>query len=204
MISKGASITIAVVALLIFAGMTYFTIEKTSASVALSEKGYLNVTMLELDGRTVNATPESRIAYIDSSNESITVTLKIVTNGTSIYLFDISPVNNTTTTWNNITEINTFNNATYNVIYSNGTQKSVYYYPKSAIIDNYIRYNISNPTGQNETIYVNLTLGVLEPGYSAMKTSGYPPHVYPYTVKLIATSNNGGGGGTGFAVLKIP
>lgn len=203
MISKSASITIAVVALVIFAGITYFTIENTSASVSLSEKGYLNATLFELNGKPVNNSLESRFAPVGKDNQSIVIGLKIVTNGSSVYVFDISPVNNNTATWNNVTQITKFDNATYNIIYSNGSKKAVYYYPQSNVMNNYIRYNISNPTGTNETVYVNLTLSVMPSGFKAMNTSLPPTEIYPYTVKIIATSDNGGGGGTGFAVIKI-
>ncbi len=203
MMSKSISMTIAVVVLLVFAGMTYFTIEKTSANVSLSEKGYLNVTLLDINGKQVNSSPESKMASIYNSNDTITTELMIITNSTSIYLFDVSPLNNTTNTWTNTTEISMFDNATYNIIYANGSKTPVYYYPKLAVTSNYIRYNITNPNGLNETVYINLTLSVNQKGFNEMKQSSPYPEIYPYVVRIIGISSNGGGAGTGFAIIKF-
>ncbi|MCL4421392.1 MAG: hypothetical protein M1477_06855 [Candidatus Thermoplasmatota archaeon] len=203
MMSKSISMTIAVVVLLVFAGMTYFTIEKTSANVSLSEKGYLNVTLLDINGKQVNSSPESKMAPIYNSNDTITTELMVITNSTSIYLFDVSPLNNTTNTWTNTTEISMFDNATYNIIYANGSKTPVYYYPKLAVTSNYIRYNITNPNGLNETVYINLTLSVNQKGFNEMKQSSPYPEIYPYVVRIIGISSNGGGAGTGFAIIKF-
>ena len=203
MMSKSISMTIAVVVLLVFAGMTYFTIEKTSANVSLSEKGYLNVTLLDINGKQVNSSPESKMTPVFNSNDTITTELMVITNSTSIYLFDVSPLNNTTDTWTNTTEISMFDNATYNIIYANGSKTPVYYYPKLAVTSNYIRYNITNPNGLNETVYINLTLSVNQKGFNEMKQSSPYPEIYPYVVRIIGISSNGGGAGTGFAIIKF-
>ena len=204
MMSKSISMTIAVVVLLVFAGMTYFTIEKTSANVSLSEKGYLNVTLLDINGKQVNSSPESKMAPIYNSNDTITTELMVITNSTSIYLFDVSPLNNTTNTWTNTTEISMFDNATYNIIYANGSKTPVYYYPKLAVTSNYIRYNITNPDSLNETVYINLTLSINQKGFNEMKQSNPMQGIInPYITKIIGISSNGGGGGTGFAIIKL-
>lgn len=203
MMSKSISMTIAVVVLLVFAGMTYFTLEKTSANVSLSEKGYLNVTLLDINGKQVNSSPESKMTPVFNSNDTITTELMVVTNSTSIYLFDVSPLNNTTNTWTNTTEISMFDNATYNIIYANGSKTPVYYYPKLAVTSNYIRYNITNPDSLNETVYINLTLSINQKGFNEMKQSSQYPDIYPYVVRIIGISSNGGGAGTGFAIIKF-
>lgn len=204
MMSKSISMTIAVVVLLVFAGMTYFTIEKTSATVSLSEKGYLNVTLLDINGKQVNSSQESQIASVFNSNDTITIGLKVVTNSTSIYLFDVSPLNNTTNTWTNTTEISMFDNATYNIIYTNGSKTPVYYYPKLTVTSNYIRYNITNPDSLNETVYINLTLSIDPKGFDKMNPSNPMQGIInPYITKIIGISSNGGGGGTGFAIIKV-
>ncbi|MEM0136328.1 MAG: hypothetical protein QXU18_14075 [Thermoplasmatales archaeon] len=205
MISKSTGITIAVVVLVIFAGVAYFTIEKTSASVSISEKGYMNVTLLDINRKAVNSSHESQMALIANSSENITLELKVVTNGTSVYVFDVSPVNNTSETWNNVTEISGFSNASYEMINSNSSLTPVHYYANSKVTDNYIRYNITNPTGTNETVYMNVTLNETERGFSQMNRSNLsnPAEIYPYVVKIIGFSDNGGAGGTGFAVIKI-
>ena len=204
MMSKSISMTIAVVVLLVFAGMTYFTIEKTSANVSLSEKGYLNVTLLDINGKQVNSSPESKMTPVFNSNDTITTELMVITNSTSIYLFDVSPLNNTTNTWTNTTEISMFDNATYNIIYANGSKTPVYYYPKLAFTSNYIRYNITNPDSLNETVYINLTLSINQKGFNEMKQSNPMQGIInPYITKIIGISSNGGGGGTGFAIIKL-
>lgn len=101
------SVVIAVVVLVIFSYITYFTINNSSASVSGSStptQGYLKV---------VNDTQQ--LYMVTNTTESIQFNMTVYTSASSVYVYDISPLNNSSAVWVNLTSLGPDNYEQYSV-----------------------------------------------------------------------------------------
>ncbi|HLH85542.1 MAG TPA: hypothetical protein VKU79_01595 [Thermoplasmataceae archaeon] len=115
MLSRKTSLVIAIVILVVFAGLVYTTVEKStgaiSTNVALST-GYLKVEN--------NTKP---IYFITNNTSYIEFNMTVLTTASQIYVYDISPLNNTSYVWTNLTSLGKQNYELLNI--TNGTTVTV-------------------------------------------------------------------------------
>lgn len=105
------SAVIAVVVLVVFSFIAYSIIDHSSASVSTNStptQGYLAV---------VNDTQQ--LYFVSNTTESLQFNITVYTTATTIYVYDISPLNNTSAVWVNLTSLGPDNYKQYNV--QNGT-----------------------------------------------------------------------------------
>lgn len=111
MITRRQSIVIGVVFLLVFIGIAYETLNSAS-STSLS---------VSTAGSSMNVTYNGPEVYeITNETTSISLNFSVVSPATTAYIYDVAPLNNTTSIWQNITYLNNRGNyMTYPLV--NGT-----------------------------------------------------------------------------------
>ncbi|MHB8560906.1 MAG: hypothetical protein ACYDAP_07060 [Thermoplasmataceae archaeon] len=172
MISGKLSVVFAIIILVAFGSMAYVTIEKSSADANLSESslgGYIKV---------VNST--SPVYFITNSTTEMNISFTIQSNSPTVYIYDISPLsNNTSSPMNslNITELN----------------RTVYPY-------NYME--IQNAT--NSTTMVTLNLFFNSSVVAKMNNTINPSDPSVYVVKIVLINGKEAGTGFGFGLIKTP
>lgn len=167
MLGKTGAIAVAVVAIVLFAGMTYFTLEKSKPNLNLVSAGYMSVR---------NDTQS--VYFVSTATKQIQLNFTIFSSvvPTSVFMFDISPLNNSSavTTWQNLTYLGQ-NGANYEKlsVTANGTAFSVALMLNDSAVG---LMKISNPA--NGTFY-------------------------PYVVKIIFISSGINFGGFGLALVRV-
>ncbi|WP_188680208.1 hypothetical protein [Thermogymnomonas acidicola] len=173
MISPKVSVVIAVVAILIFGGLTYTVAKEASSStsISISSSGVLSITP-ELTPDSVykvNSTTELPVYYVLPGMQYIWLNFTMNSTAPTVYVYDISPLNNTSTSWVNLTYFN----------------KTEYPY-------NYITISNANGTG----IKVSHRLYINESAYGMMKPDT------PYVVRIILISSQDKATGLGLILIK--
>jgi hypothetical protein len=164
MISLKAGIAVSIAALIVFGGVAYLTLNASTPSLSLKPTGYFSV-----DNHT------AKEYFVNSSTQEIDINFTVYSNVVPIdaYIYDISPINNTSAIWTNITSLNGTNNYDHITIAANGT-----------------------------IVYLQLTVNqsaVSRMKASDPLTGAF----YPYIVQIIVISSNDNAGGFGFALLRI-
>ncbi len=106
-----SSMAIAVVVLVVFSIITYSVIAESNSSgsnTSSFKQGYLKVS---------NDTKQ--LYYLSNTTQSIQFNITVYTTTTSIFVYDISPLNNSSAVWTNITTLGPDNYGKYPV--QNGT-----------------------------------------------------------------------------------
>lgn len=94
--TKG-SLVIAVAVLIVFSYLAYSTIEKSTSNVSGSTtvtEGYLSV---------VNDT--QKLYFVSNETTYVQFNMTVYTSAPSVYIYDISPLNNTSAVWVNLTSL---------------------------------------------------------------------------------------------------
>jgi len=164
MISLKAGIAISVAALIMFGSVAYFTLDASTPSLTLSSTGFFSIH---------NNT--SKEYFVSNSTSELSINFTVYSNvlPTDIYVYDISPINNTSTKWVNITSLNGLNNFEHVTITSNGT-----------------------------LVELNLTVNQSAVSQMKL-SDPLAGQFYPYIVQIIVISGNDNAGGFGFALLRI-
>lgn len=172
MISGKLSVLFAVIILVAFGTMAYVTIEKSSSDANLSGAslgGYIKV---------VNDT--SPVYYITNGTTELKINFTLQSNSPTVYVYDISPLsNNTSSPLNalNITEFNT----------------SLFPY-------NYMK--ITNATNSTTTVTINLFLNSTV--VSKMESTTNPRDPVVYIVRIVLINGKDAASGFGFGLIKLP
>ena len=164
MISLKAGIAISVAALIVFGGVAYFTLNASTPSLTLSSTGYFSV-----DNHT------SKEYFVSNATSELNINFTVYSNVLPIdmFIYDISPLNNTSASWVNITSMNGTNNYEHVTITANGT-----------------------------IVQLNLTLNQSAVSQMKM-SDPLAGEFYPYIVQIIVISGNDNAGGFGFALFRV-
>ncbi len=178
MLSSKASISIGIVILILFSGVAYETIEHSSSSTTVSvSPGFLNVTP-ELSPSINFTNPATNVTYplfyLLPTTQYIYLNFSMKSSSSTVYLYDISPLNNTTSVWLNLTSFNQTEYPHNFVTISNASSTLKSYSHKLYI--NKTAYEKMNPT-----------------------ISMYHPEIYHALIILISSNGNS----TGFPILFI-
>jgi hypothetical protein len=172
MISGKLSVLFAVIILVAFGTMAYVTIEKSSSDANLSGAslgGYIKV---------VN---ETKPFYtITNETKEISINFTLQSNSPAVYVYDIDPLsNNTSSPLNslNITEFNT----------------SLYPY-------NYME--ITNTTNSTTSMTINLYFNSTVVSMMNLTTNPRDPAVY--IVKIVLINGKDAAAGFGFGLIRVP
>ncbi|MCL4330014.1 MAG: hypothetical protein M1533_03320 [Candidatus Thermoplasmatota archaeon] len=164
MISKKVTAFITVLSVVLMTFLTVGTLYETHPSISLSTNGYLDV-----DNHT-----EQYYAVTDNTSQLV-INFTIYTSSPTLYIYDISPINNTSAVWQNLTCFNS----------------SVYPH-------NYIKTSVSNGT------LISLTLMLNSSAVRQMKLSNPSAgEVSPYIVKILIFNGAMAATGFGFALLRV-
>lgn len=172
MISGKLSVLFAVIILVAFGTMAYVTIEKSSADANLSGSalgGYIKV---------VNNTK----SYYCISNESkgLSINFTLQSNSPVVYVYDIDPLSNNTTSPLNALNITEFNTTLYP--------------------DNYMK--ITNATNSTTPMTIHLYFNSTVVSKMAITTNQSHPTVY--IVKIVLINGKDAATGFGFGLIRIP
>ena len=164
MISLKAGIAISVAALIVFGGVAYFTLNASTPSLTLSSTGYFSV-----DNHT------SKEYFVSNATSELNINFTVYSNVLPIdmFIYDISPLNNTSASWVNITSMNGTNNYEHVTITANGT-----------------------------IVQLNLTVNQSAVSQMKM-SDPLAGEFYPYIVQIIVISGNDNAGGFGFALFRV-
>ena len=164
MISLKAGIAISVAALIVFGGVAYFTLNASTPSLTLSSTGYFSI-----DNHT------SKEYFVSNATSELNINFTVYSNILPIdmYVYDISPLNNTSANWVNITSMNGTNNYEHLTITANGT-----------------------------LVQLNLTVNQSAVSQMKM-SDPLAGEFYPYIVQIIVISGNDNAGGFGFALFRV-
>lgn len=164
MISLKAGIAISIAALIVFGGVAFFTLNASSPSLSLKSVGYFSIE---------NNT--SKEYFISNSSSTLSINFTAYSNvlPMDMYVYDISPINNTSANWVNITSLNGSQNYDHVTINSNGTQVELNLTLNQTAIS---QMKISNPLADQ---------------------------FYPYIVQIIVISGNDNAAGFGFALFRM-
>ena len=164
MISLKAGIAISVAALIVFGGVAYLTLNASTPSLTLTSTGYFSI-----DNHT------SKEYFVNNASSVLNVNFTVYSNTfpIDIYVYDISPLNNTSANWVNITSMNGTNNYEHVTITSNGT-----------------------------LVQLNLTVNQSAVSHMKV-SDPFAGELYPYIVQIIVISGNDNAGGFGFALFRI-
>ncbi|MCL4335109.1 MAG: hypothetical protein M1402_03320 [Candidatus Thermoplasmatota archaeon] len=156
MISRNASIVIGVVFFVVFAGIAYETLQSAS-STSLSVSSTSTAMNVTYNG------PK----FYEISNETKNISLNFTINSvaTTAYIYDVAPLNNTTSTWQNITYINT--------------------------PGNYLQYSLTNGTN---IIHLTLTVNESVVNQMSIY-NGRTGNIYVDKIIILSSSLGGGGFG---------
>ncbi|MEM3851814.1 MAG: hypothetical protein QXP70_02315, partial [Methanomassiliicoccales archaeon] len=90
MISRNIGMAIAIVVVIVFAALSYVTIQRSSQGIStgLGKPAYLQISS--------SAQP---LYMINGNTTSISFNITVYTAPTTLYLFDISPLNASSSTW---------------------------------------------------------------------------------------------------------
>ncbi len=164
MLSKKVTALITVLSLVTMTFLTVGTLYETHPAISLSTNGYLVVDNHTEPYYTVN-----------ESSTQLEINFTIYTSSPTVYIYDLSPLNNTSSIWQNITYLNT-----------------------SAYPHNYIKTSISNGTLISLTLLLNTSV------IQQMKFSNpLIGEVNPYLVKIIIFNGQMAASGFGFALLRV-
>ncbi|MCL4451617.1 MAG: hypothetical protein M1327_03205 [Candidatus Thermoplasmatota archaeon] len=164
MISLKAGIAISIAALIVFGGVAFFTLNASTPSLSLKSVGYFSID---------NNTSKEYFVSNTTSTLSLNFTVYSSVLPMDMYVYDISPINNTSANWVNITSLNGSQNYDHVTISSNGTLVELNLTLNQTAIS---QMRISNPvSGQ----------------------------FYPYVVQIIVISGNDNAAGFGFALFRI-
>ncbi len=180
MLSSRSAIVIAVVMLAIFSGVTIETIGHGSSSLSSS-------SLSASSGSVRIYSPQNGSAFlVNSSAETINVSLSIISQDSPVYIYDISPSN-----------LSGFAGVTSLRVYS---LPNLTYFNRTLYPYNYMEQNVT--TGANSTI--SLTLFINSTDFSDMNVSiPQEGKYYPYLVEILAETSSGAAG-IGFTILRIP
>lgn len=172
MISGKVSVLFAAIILVAFGTMAYVTIEKSSSDANLSGAslgGYIKV---------VNDTKP----FYEITNETteLSVNFTLQSNSPVVYIFDINPLSNNTSSPLNSLNITEFNTTLYP--------------------DNYIK--ITNAT--NSTTQMTISLYFISSVVSKMNLTTNPVAPTVYLVKIILVNGKDAATGFGFGLIKVP
>jgi hypothetical protein len=164
MISLKAGIAISVAALIVFGGVAYFTLNAGTPSLTLSSTGYFSV-----DNHT------SKEYFVSNATSELNINFTVYSNvlPIDVYVYDISPLNNTSANWVNLTSMNGTNNYEHVTITANGT-----------------------------IVQLNLTVNQSAVSQMKM-SDPLAGEFYPYIVQIIVISGNDNAGGFGFALFRV-
>ena len=164
MISLKAGIAISIAVIVVFGGIAFFTLNASTPSLSLQSTGYFSV-----DNHTEKA------YFLNNTSSTLNINFTVYSSVVPIdmYVYDISPVNNTSATCTNITSIGGSYNYEHVNMNSNGTVFDLNMTVNQAAIS---LMKVSGP--------LNGTL-------------------YPYLVKIIIVSGNDNAAGFGFALFRI-
>ncbi len=164
MISLKAGIAVSIAALIVFGGVAYFTLAAPPPSLSLSSTGYFSV-----DNHTADA------YFITNTTTSLDINFTAYSNviPISMYVYDISPVNNTSAVWTNITTLDGTANYMQITMTTNGTLEQL---------------NLSiNQAAVSQMALSDPATGIL----------------HPYVVEIIIISANDNSAGFGFALFRV-
>lgn len=172
MISGKLSVLFAVIILVAFGTMAYVTIEKSSSDANLSGAalgGYIKV---------VN---DTRPAYfITNATRELSINITLQSNSPTVYVYDIAPLSNNTSSPLNALNITEFN-----------TSQFPYNYME-----------ITNATNSTTTVTLNLFLN--SSVVSKMELTTNPANPAVYVVKIVLINGKDAAAGFGFGLVKVP
>jgi uncharacterized protein (UPF0333 family) len=172
MISGKLSVLFAVIILVAFGTMAYVTIEKSSSDANLSGAalgGYIKV---------VN---DTRPAYfITNATRELSINFTLQSNSPTVYVYDISPLSNNTSS-----PLNALNITEFNI---------------SQFPYNYME--ITNATNSTTTVTLNLFLN--SSVVSKMELTTNPANPAVYVVKIVLINGKDAAAGFGFGLIKVP
>ncbi|MEM3852350.1 MAG: hypothetical protein QXP70_05055, partial [Methanomassiliicoccales archaeon] len=132
--------------------LSYVTIQRSSQGIStgLGKPAYLQISS--------SAQP---LYMINGNTTSISFNITVYTAPTTLYLFDISPLNASSSTWLNITSFS--NHSSYELLsVSNGTSFTVTLYLNSSVVSSMVPFNPKNP----QSIYTIRIIAITSAGGS--------------------------------------
>ncbi|MEM0155498.1 MAG: hypothetical protein QW597_02700 [Thermoplasmataceae archaeon] len=179
-LSSKTIIVVSVVMLVVFSAITVETINSAGSSMAnTSLKG-------SSSSLTVYSPANNSQIFINSTSKSFSVSLSVTSNESTIYVYDLSPVNITSLQSKSQVKLYSLPNLTH-------FNSTLYPY-------NYLKEQLTpyKNTTFNLTLYVNYTQ------FSKMNASDpITDTFYPYVVEILVESSSGASG-IGFTLMRIP